>query len=144
MVSIWRYCRRESHVITFIESELGQKLKWLRIYDNLKFFKIIVWKYSDIWIWPNWWPGVTRIEVLSSYNSIPGFPGGTVRHTAVTKMEKLDGVGPVDNRPSTNKLHHFVPPQKKVTCDTWLVTWHVTHDMWHVWRVEHSLKISAP
>ena len=21
---------------------------------------------------------------------------------------KLDGVGPVDNRPSTNKLHHFV------------------------------------
>ena len=29
---------------------------------------------------------------------------------------KLDGVGPVDNRPSTDKLHHFV--QKK----------HVTHD----------------
>ena len=25
--------------------------------------------------------------------------------------KKLDGVGPVDNRPSTNKLHHFV--QKK-------------------------------
>ena len=25
---------------------------------------------------------------------------------------KLDGVGPVDNRPSTNKLHHFV--QKKM------------------------------
>ena len=29
---------------------------------------------------------------------------------------KLDGVGPVDNRPSTNKLHHFV--RKKKTCDT--------------------------
>ena len=34
--------------------------------------------------------------------------------------EKLDGVGPVDNRPSTNKLHHFVQ------------------------KSEHSLKISAP
>ena len=35
---------------------------------------------------------------------------------------KLDGVGPIDNRPSTNKLHHFVPPPQKkklhVTCDT--------------------------
>ena len=25
---------------------------------------------------------------------------------------KLDGVGPVDNRPSTAKLYHSVPPQK--------------------------------
>ena len=25
---------------------------------------------------------------------------------------KLDGVGPVDNRPSTNKLHHFVKKKK--------------------------------
>ena len=25
--------------------------------------------------------GVTRIEVLSSYNPIPGFQGGTLRHT---------------------------------------------------------------
>ena len=32
-------------------------------------------------------------------------------------IAKLDGVGPADNRPSTDKLHHFVPspPQKK--CD---------------------------
>ena len=34
--------------------------------------------------------------------------------------QKLDGVGPVDNRPSTDKLHHFVPPPKKN---------HVTHEM---------------
>ena len=27
-------------------------------------------------------------------------------------MTKLDGVGPVDNRPSTNKLHHFVRKKK--------------------------------
>ena len=26
--------------------------------------------------------------------------------------EKLDGVGPVDNRPSTDKLHHFVRKKK--------------------------------
>ena len=34
---------------------------------------------------------------------------------------KLDGVGAVDNGPSTNKLHHFVQKRKKkkkkVTCD---------------------------
>ena len=24
------------------------------------------------------------------------------------KLPKLDGVGPVDNRPSTDQLHHFV------------------------------------
>ena len=46
------------------------------------------WKYGDIWSWPNWWPGVTRIEVLPSYNPIPGFQVGTVRLT-VTKTEKI-------------------------------------------------------
>ena len=34
-------------------------------------------------------------------------------------LKKLDGVGPVDKRPSTNKLHHIVKKKrKKVTCDT--------------------------
>ena len=45
--------------------------------------------------------------------------------------KKLDGVGPVDNRPSIDKLHHLVQQKKK----TWHVTpdmLHVTHDMWHV------------
>ena len=49
---------------------------------------------------------------------------------------KLDGVGPVDNRPSPDKFHHFVKKQKKHgTRDTWHVTpdtWHITHDMWHM------------
>ena len=43
---------------------------------------------------------------------------------------QLDGVGPVDNRPSTDKLHHFVQKKKKmwlVSCDMWHVT-HVTCD----------------
>ena len=45
-------------------------------------------------------------------------------------IEKLDGVGPVDNRPSPNKLHHFVKKKKNVTCDLW----HVTYDIWHMTR----------
>ena len=54
---------------------------------------------------------------------------------------KLDGVGPVDNRPSTDKLHHFIWRKKiklHVTCDMWQVThdtWHVTCDTWHVTRL---------
>ena len=30
---------------------------------------------------------------------------------------KLEGVGPVDNRPSTNKLHQFVQEKKKIYID---------------------------
>ena len=77
------------------------------------------------------------------------------------KILKLDGVGPVDNRPSTDKLHHFVKKKMTcdmghVTCDTWHMTcdtwhmtrdiWHVTHDTWHVTCLggEYFLKISAP
>ena len=40
-------------------------------------------------------------------------------------LTKLDGVGPVDNRPSTDKLQHFVKKKEEkkrrkkiVTCDT--------------------------
>ena len=48
------------------------------------------------------------------------------------------GLGPIDNRPSTNKLHHFVKKKKiHVTCDTWHLTrdtWHVTPDTWHLKR----------
>ena len=65
---------------------------------------------------------------------------------------KLDGVGPVDNRPSIDKLHHFVwvkktKKQKNIKKNMWHVTrdmWHVTRGMWHFWGGEHSLKISAP
>ena len=65
---------------------------------------------------------------------------------STTHWEKLDGVGPVDNEPSTHKLHHFVHffcvlnDMWHVTSDTWLLThdtWHVTRDTWHVWGGEH-------
>ena len=53
-------------------------------------------------------------------------------------QEELDGVGPIDNRPSSDKLHHIVKKKSDmwyVTCDTWHFThdtWYVTRDMWHV------------
>ena len=38
-------------------------------------------------------------------------------------VTKLDGVGPVDNRPSTDKLYQFVWKKKnKLTWDMWYVT----------------------
>ena len=57
-------------------------------------------------------------------------------------LVKLDRVGPVDNRSSTAKLHHFVrkKEEKKITCDTW----HVICDTLDFLGGEHSLKISAP
>ena len=42
-----------------------------------------------------------------------------------TSIWKLDGVGPVDNRPSTDELHYFVKKKMgHVTRDTG----HMTHD----------------
>ena len=37
----------------------------------------------------------------------PYIPWGTLEVSSEMKL-KLDGVGPVDNRPSTDQLHHFV------------------------------------
>ena len=31
-----------------------------------------------------------------------------IDNVPISKKYKLDGVGPVDNRPSTDQLHHFV------------------------------------
>ena len=55
---------------------------------------------------------------------------------SVLNSRKLDGVGPVDNRPSTDKLHHCVKNKnknkQKTKCDTLNMTpdtWHLTWDM---------------
>ena len=68
-----------------------------------------------------------------------------------SKRFKTRRGSPVDNRPSTDKLHRFVK-KKKVTCDTWHVThdmWHVTCGMWHVtcdilWWVKILNKFQLP
>ena len=63
--------------------------------------------------------------------------------------QKQDGVGPNDNRPSTDLLHQFVwKKKKKLTPDKWHLdltcdTWYVTPDMWHMVGGLHCLKISA-
>ena len=52
--------------------------------------------------------------------------GGDCRTAPATPgLLKLDGVGPVDNRPSTDKLHHFV--QKKYL--KYYYNWHMTLDI---------------
>ena len=73
------------------------------------------------------------VFILGQYNGIFGKYGiifgkyfGIVGNTWVfwannAVFGKLDGVGPVDNRPSTDKPHHFVKKNKNkehVTCDT--------------------------
>ena len=62
---------------------------------------------------------------------------------------KLDRVGPVDNRPSTDKLYHYVWRKKS---DMWHMTrdmWHMTCDMWHMtcdmlWGVNILSKFQLP
>ena len=51
-------------------------------------------------------------------------------------FQKLDGVGPDDNRPSTDWLHQFVKKKKNITCDTW----HVTRDMWLFKKCSNNVK----
>ena len=101
MASIWKKCRRESRSIYLIKDdswywglalsfEIRSKALTVEEVWLLKFFKRkSIWKLSDNCIWPNWWPGVTRIKVLSSYNPVQRFKRGTVRHTAVTKKKKI-------------------------------------------------------
>ena len=62
---------------------------------------------------------------------------------------KLDGVGPVDNIPSTKKLHHFVKKIKKIIWHVTPGSWHLAPDTWHVtcdtwWRVNILLKFQVP
>ena len=59
-----------------------------------------------------------------------------LRPNEFTTKQKLDGVGPIDNRPSTDKLQRFVREKKKKK-KLWHVkchTLHVTYDMWHMTR----------
>ena len=41
----------------------------------------------------------------------------------------LDGVGPVHDRPSTDKLHHFVKTKQKIKLHVTRDIRYVTHDM---------------
>ena len=47
----------------------------------------------------------------------------------------LEGVGPIDNRPSTNQLHQFAKKNWEIKIVT-----HDIYDMWHTGDVNSVLK----
>ena len=102
----WRMCSTR----TFFKPNLvglSYKQRCYCLINNLLMPSLYSWDFNKTWN-ALFWPGSPQL--------------------------KLDGVGPVDNRPSSNKLHHFV--RKK--SDMWHVTpdmWHVTRYMWHVTRL---------
>ena len=58
---------------------------------------------------------------MTAVNELMVFLKASLMHSlSESSLVKLDEVGPVDNRPSTNKHHHFVRKKinKNVTCDT--------------------------
>ena len=57
----------------------------------------------------------------------------TVNITMLDLNKKLDGVGAVDNRPSTDYLHHFDQKRRRKK-------FHVTCDMCYMVGAEDSLK----
>ena len=73
------------------------------------------------------------------------------------RREKIDGLGPVDTRPSTKTFNTLAKTNYMwhLTFDTWHMapahynwhvtrdTWHLTPDMGHFVGGEHSVKISA-
>ena len=87
-------------------------LYWFGIHDAVKIGRKRMTKITNEWI-------------TSVFVEYP-------RHTTGLLI-KLDGVGPVDNRPFTDKLHQFV--KKKIKCDMWHMTRDTCHlpcDMWHM------------
>ena len=56
-------------------------------------------------------------------------------HLKLQQSIKLDGVGPVINRPSPHYIHHFEKERKNVTPVTWHLTpdtWYLIPDTWHL------------
>ena len=122
-----------------------------------------LWHYGRVWLWGSLadWQGNIRSEYYQNLQylyqgnyckfweciedkfSIPGSPTTTLFIyiffwiyfiiLSPKKYFKLNGVGPIDNKPSTNKLHLFLKKMCDI-CDTWHVTCdtlHVTRYKWH-------------
>ena len=142
-------------VLTFISSADGSKTHFYA-------FMCLIWKQISKYDWSattldKWfinWPSKVALWQISYIYSwlIIVLPPSDIKRAKV-QIEKLDGVGPVDNRPSTDKLHHYIHFfflfSWHVTCDTWHVTcdlWHMTYDTctWHTGDGEHCVKTSGP
>ena len=98
--------------------------------------KVILLHKSALWCVAIW-------QLTNRYMILPGKEAWV---NVRLNMTKLDGVGLVDNRPFTNKLHHLVQKMWHVTHDMWHKTrdtWHVTCNMWHVacdmWHMTHDM-----
>ena len=92
----------------------------------------MTWWHDDIFGHPQaLWPG-TASWPLHKDHSGPA---------EVLNIIKVDGVGPPDNRPSTDNLNHFVKKNGLVTCDTWQVTcdmWNIAVTAWE-WRFDKDI-----
>ena len=125
-----------------------------KVYNNTNGFAILVMTHG-FFAQPN---HVMQIEI---HVSIFELLLEAYRIISQWKKEKIDGVGHIDTRPSTHKLHHFVQKIKKkkkrrkkwhMTPDTWHLTpdmWHLTCDMWHGtwdtwWGVNILLTVQLP
>ena len=77
-----------------------------------------------------WWQRIVYKKSQCTKTNIYIFSNGKYK-------KKIDGVGPFDKRPSTDKLHHFVRKKERKKSDIWHVTCdmlQVTRDRWHVTR----------
>ena len=100
------------------------------------------------------WAGLIRLggllhfpaQDLSGWNVLPNLPYQDVtgwegvpdlpEQDLLSCLGKLDVVGPIDKRPSTDILHHFVQKKQKKHVTHYMTrdTWHMTCDTWHVTR----------
>ena len=113
---------------------LGKIYFWI----FLKYFPRILQSISPSWIFskPGFWilgpPVLGQFHVKSTKK---------VNVKNLQFIMKLDGVGPIDNRPSTVQPNSPMCKKKnKKNSDMW----HMTSDTWQLGEGEPSLKISAP
>ena len=131
----------------------SQMLVFILILNSQKYSLHQFFLYNKVWVspsifffvWRSQAPSLSKIYLLALYwTSVHKYYlyDQIWHYLTVLNRYKLDGVGPVDNRHSTNNLHHSVQKEEEekrrktdiqnMTCDTWHVTcdrWHVTCDM---------------
>ena len=61
--------------------------------------------------------GLEQLKYLAMYYNEGSSDWCTEKCCVSLDPTKLDGVGPVDNRPPTDKLHQVVKKKKNMTCD---------------------------
>ena len=91
----------------------------------------------------NWTLGpLKKMLLVLLLLSLERFSVSRMHCQILQSLTKLDGVGPVDNRPYTDKLYHFVRKKNKIKINKNKKLLHVTHDMWHMtcdtWHVTYG------